>query len=457
MVNVHEFDRMQEKASSILSLAKKHGADQAEVIVSSTENIATRYGEGHITQNTMRNSLSFNLRTQIGSQVGIYGGTAANQDKLDQMIQDALMLVRYSAPDPEFPGFVEEQPRYIDLDRSIIEYSPDDISAAIKSVIDSAEQADTKIAAVAGSINYIANRTLMLNTFDVEARTEGSTISGIVNVAARIGENESRSSDSIAGLTLQDLEINDVGARVAENAVRGLDQKELDVGAYPSILGHSALMELMFHIGMATSSSMLINHQSPFKDKMGEQVFDKQISITDATADPTHFSSQKFDTDGEPSPDVRYIDQGIVKEYSYNRRNAKKLGVETNGKSVGGFAFFRAPSFDAGNKSEEELIASIDNGVYVNNLWYSNFVNMPEASITGLTKDGLFKIENGEIVGSLKNMRFTDTLFSIFKDAEPANNLKMKLHSTYGNLIGLAGKLPSIKVNSFNFSSKGKH
>jgi predicted Zn-dependent protease len=82
---------------------------------------------------------------------------------------------------------------------------------------------------------------------------------------------------------------------------------------------------------------------------------------------------------------------------------------------------------------------------------------MPEGSITGLTKDGLFRIKDGEIIGSLKNMRFTDTLFSMLKVAEPSSNINQKLHSTYGNLFGLAGKVPSLKLGEFNFSSKGKH
>lgn len=54
-------------------------------------------------------------------------------------------------------------------------------------------------------------------------------------------------------------------------------------------------------------------------------------------------------------------------------------------------------------------------------------------------------------------MRFTDKLTDFLGDAEPSSNLSMKIHSTYGNLFGLAGKVPALNLGSFNFSSKGKH
>lgn len=457
MVYVNSFDNLSELTKEILSEAKKQGAEQAQVLVFSNENIATRYGEKHITQNTQQNSVGFSLRTQIGEKVGIYGGTGASRDKLPEMITDAILLNKYSQPDPDFPGFLKEQPVYPEIDKKIIEISSDEMADSIKATIDNAVSFDSKVTAVAGNLNFNAGRTVLANSYGLEARSESSTLSGIVNVAANKGENESRSTLSVAGRTFKDLNVEAIGTTTAERAVLGLDQGDLDVGKYNVLLSQEAVIELMFHIGLATSSSMLLNFQSPFKDKMGEKVFDERITITDATDDISHYASQKHDFDGVPSHAVKYVDKGILKDFAYDMRNAKKLGVETNGRGAGGFAIFRAASFDPGNKTEEQLIESMDNGVYVSNLWYANFVNMPQGSITGLTKDGLFRIKDGQIVGSLKNMRFTDTLFSMLGDAEPSSNLSMKIHSTYGNLWGLAGKVPALKLGSFNFSSKGKH
>ena len=105
-----------------------------------------------------------------------------------------------------------------------------------------------------------------------------------------------------------------------------------------------------------------------------------------------------------------------------------------------------------GTKNEEEIIKSIDSGIYIVDLFYNNFVNPPEGLCTGLTKDGLFKIEHGEIVGSLTNMRWTDTIESIFKSVEIANNSIQIGGFFVGSTI-----TPSIKTDKFTFTSAGKH
>ena len=455
MAEIKTFDELAEFAKEILAESRAQGANAAQVQMYSSENIATRYGEKHITQNTLRSSTDFGLQVTVGSKVGNYFGTF-DKGMIKQMVNDAITLAKFSPDDPEFPGFVEEQPVYPKLESRMKEYAPMDISDQVKLAIESAD-INSQISAVAGNLNYTIGRTVLLNSYDVRAQREGSTLSGVVNVAATEGTGESRSSSTVAGVSFNDLHIEETAKAVAERAHRGLNQGEIEVGSYESIFGREATMELMFHMGLASSSSMLINYQSPFKDKLGEQLFDKRFTITDAVSDPDHYASQNFDNDGEPSRDITYIEDGMVKEFAYNRRNAKKLGVETNGRSVGGFALFRSPSIKPGSKSEEELIASIDNGVYITSLWYCNFVNMPDSSLTGLTRDGLFRIKNGEIVGSLKNMRFTDTMFSMYKDVEPGNDVLQKLHGTYGSIFGLAGKIPTLKLGAFNFSSKGKH
>lgn len=196
MVFVNSIEELSELAKEILSEAKKQGAEQAQVVIFSNENIATRYGEKHITQNTQRNSVGFSLSTQIGDKVGIYNGTGASKNKLSGMIADAIMLNKYSQSDPEFPGFLEEQPVYPDMDKKIIEISSDEIADSIKSTIDNAVSFDSMVTAVAGNLNYNAGRSVFANSYGVEVSTESSTLSGLVNVAAVKGENESRSTQS---------------------------------------------------------------------------------------------------------------------------------------------------------------------------------------------------------------------------------------------------------------------
>lgn len=114
MVDIKTFDELAEIAKELLSESKAQGADAAQVAVYSNENIATRYGEKHITQNTLRNTTEFQLQLQIGNKVGNYGGTM-HEDRIKEMVNDAITLARFSPDDPEFPGFIQKQPDYPDL------------------------------------------------------------------------------------------------------------------------------------------------------------------------------------------------------------------------------------------------------------------------------------------------------------------------------------------------------
>ena len=153
---------------------------------------------------------------------------------------------------------------------------------------------------------------------------------------------------------------------------------------------------------MGTSAESLVTHTSFLKDKLGAQVFDSNLTITDERNNPKHFLSSSFDSEGTPTKPIKFIDKGILKDYAYNRRLAKKLIDQdySNGRNLEGFGgempLFGSKTVQPGTKSEEELIKSIDSGIYVVNLFYNNFVNPPEGLCTGLTRDGLFKIENGK-------------------------------------------------------------
>ncbi len=437
----------------IIEEAKKQGADNSQVSISRIKNIGTRFGENHITQNVSRNTTEIKLITQIANQIGVFRGTLI--EDIPRMVNSALTLSRHSAADKDFPGFVEDQPTYRKAGRNNYQTNVDEISDTIKYLIDQTEVSDA-IRTVAGNIHYIQTETVNLNSFDVLAKNTGSKISAVINMAAYSGENESRSSARVAATNLEDLQMDKTAERVAQKAVDGLNQQDMDTGRYETVLGPDAVNALWMFMIQATSAEALITHRSFLKDKIGADIVDKGISVLDATDDLQHYANRRFDIDLVPSEPIKYIDSGVLKSYAYNRRTAGLLGVESNGRNSTGFAgeipLFQTGVILPGNRSEEDLISAIDDGIYITNLFYNNFVNAPEGTCTGLTKDGLFRIKNGEIIGSLKNFRWMDSILSIFRNAEAANNSVQT-----SSLFGGGFITPSIKVSSFNLSSKGKH
>ncbi|RMG30185.1 MAG: TldD/PmbA family protein [Methanobacteriota archaeon] len=449
-------ERLEELAKMILDKAKQMGADHAHVNIFTSEDIGTRFGENHITQNVYETSTGFFLKTQIGQKVSGYQGSNPNERNIDSMLEDALLLTKKSEDDTEFPGFISDQMEFPDLKVPINDFDPEDIASGVQSIVETAKNTDSKISAVAGNLRFVKSHLLMMNTNGVSGYRGNSWLTSVINVAATEGTGESRSTGRIAGRTIDALKLPEEAEQIASRAVKGLNQQEMEIGAYEAVLSPLAFSALWFFVAFATSSEGLITHSSFLKDKLGEQIFDSRLTAIDDTLNPDHLGARNFDSELVATNPIVYIEEGVLKDFAYNLRNAKKLGVESNGRNFQGFQgempLFTATTIKTGSKSEEDLIASVDDGIYISNLFYNNFVNPPQGICTGLTRDGLFRIKNGEIVHSLKNFRWTDSLQAIFKDTEPGNNPKQ-----VAGFFGGSAILPSIRVSHFNLSSKGKH
>ncbi len=451
-----EKDRLEELAKQILDLARQKGAEHAHVNVFSNISVGTRFGENHITQNVFEDQTSFFLKTQIGEKVSGYQGTHPTGKNLEAMIDDAILLTEKSSEDKDFPGFIDKQMDFKSLDIKVREYDPEDIASGVATIVETASSVSKKISAVAGNIRFIKSHFLMMNTNGVMGYRKQSSISSVINVAATEGTGEARSTGRVAGRSLDELNLEQEARDVAERALNGLNQQEMEIGTYEAILSPLAFNAIWGFVTFAASSEGLITHSSFLKDKLGEQIFDERLTAIDDTLNPDHLGARNFDSELVATHPLTYIENGVLKEFAFNLRNAKKLGVESNGRNFQGFQgempLFTATTIKSGSKSEEELIASVDDGIYITNLFYNNFVNPPQGVCTGLTRDGLFRIKNGEIIHSLKNFRWTDSLQEIFKEAEPANNSKQ-----VAGFFGGSSIAPSVRVGHFNLSSKGKH
>ena len=101
-----------------------------------------------------------------------------------------------------------------------------------------------------------------------------------------------------------------------------------------------------------------------------------------------------------------------------------------------------------GDSSVPEMIEETDKGFYINRLHYTNFVNRRLGAITGLTRDGLLYIENGEVVSAARNFRFTDNLTRFLKEVSLIGK---------DTESGVTTITPALKLNSFRFTGKSKH
>ena len=148
--------------------------------------------------------------------------------------------------------------------------------------------------------------------------------------------------------------------------------------------------------------------------RIGEKVFDEGFSLADDALDPRGFP-KAFDFEGSPKRRVELVRDGVLESVVWDRRTAALAG---GGQGTTGHAppstlrhwgpLTYALSVSGGEaESAEELAELVGDGIYVTRLHYLSIVNPREGIVTGMTRDGTFRIRGGRIADPLVNLRFT--------------------------------------------------
>jgi predicted Zn-dependent protease len=187
--------------------------------------------------------------------------------------------------------------------------------------------------------------------------------------------------------------------------------------------------------------------------KIGQQIVDPRVSIWDDGLDPAGIPTP-FDFEGVPKQRVDFIEKGVARGVVYDSyRAGKEEDKESTGhalpapNSMGPFPLntFFAP----GDATVEEMIESTERGVYVTRFHYTRPVEPTKLVITGMTRDGTFLIENGEIAYPVKNLRFTQSYLEALNNVEGIGR-EPQLLSGFSGLF--RSSIPALKLGGFNFT-----
>jgi predicted Zn-dependent protease len=177
--------------------------------------------------------------------------------------------------------------------------------------------------------------------------------------------------------------------------------------------------------------------------KLGERLLSESVTIT-SDPDDSAAPDQLFGEDGVPKRHTIWFDRGVAKNLSYSRFWAQKMGREpvprpSNFAMAGG----AVPVAD--------MIREVKHGILVTRLWYIRSVDPRTLLITGMTRDGNFLIENGEITRPARNLRFNESPVSALSKVEAVGPAELAVGSeSYGNVISV----PPLLIKAFTFSSK---
>lgn len=239
------------------------------------------------------------------------------------------------------------------------------------------------------------------------------------------------------------LKIQERTLAAINKAKRGRDVCELPPGRYPVILEPAAVVGLWSWLLWSLDAKAYEKGTSAFADKLGQPIVDERLSLQNL---PGHADllGIGFTDEGLPSDSSVWIDHGVLKQLSYDRFTAAARGVKT-------IPTLEAPVLSlAGVESErvQDLIKRTDRAILVTNFWYIRSVNPAELMLTGMTRDGTFLVEKGEIVSAVKNFRFHESPLRAFRRVEACTVPMEAVTSETGKML-----VPAMVLPEFHFSS----
>jgi PmbA protein len=232
----------------------------------------------------------------------------------------------------------------------------------------------------------------------------------------------------------------------ASKATVSLAPQDFAPGTYTVILEPPAFVDCLNNLyGLMDAGSVLEDQNSWMAGRIGKQIFSPNVTIRDDWSDPL-VAGQPFSADGSPTQKISLIEGGVPKAFVSSTYLANKFKIPNTGHD----GYPTNAIFMPGTKSREALIASVERGILVSRTWYTRLVDPREVVITGLTRDGVYLIENGALTKTLKNFRFYTSMLSALADCEFGDKLYLaESADTPGTLA-----VPVAKIAKFAFSAQ---
>jgi PmbA protein len=424
------------------------GADDAEALVIREAGGLTRFASSRIHQSTWREDVSVRLRLVVdGNRVGTATVHDTEPAAVAAAARRAAEVARTMPPDPGYPG-MPGPAVYAHAGRW------DEATAAT----DPAARADL----VAGVVRRLPAGVTAAGACEThELEVAVANLRGLRALDATTAARFSILADAGTGTgwaegaepCLADLDVAALGERAARKAVDGRDPRELAPGAYPVVLEPAAVATMVQFLGWLGFGAKAYDEGRSFLvGRLGQRVCSPLVTVVDdALAADT--IGVGFDFEGVPKRRVTLIDEGVAARLVYDFRAARQHGVEPTGHGL------PAPSAEGaypmhlamlpGGTPQAELVAGMEQGLLVTRFHYTNLVNLMETTITGMTRDGTFWVEDGRVRGAVRNLRFTQSILDALSAVRAVGaETELASEDGYG-----AARAPALAIDRFNFSS----
>ena len=445
-----EGKQAQELSQQVL---KRVGKDQAEVVLIFKEHALTRFANNSIHQNVSEINLTIYLRLLHGKRLGLASTNRQDPTTLEELVARARANASSSPENPNHPGLVEpmEYAAIECFDEATAAYSPQERADQVSIVCRLAREKGLN---ASGAYSTGNNGIAVANTNQVFAYH----VLTDADFQTTVMSEDSSGRAQASAWRVSALDPEAIGREAIGKAERGRNPRDIEPAEFAVVLDPYVtedLLDMLNLYGMGGQS--VLDERSWMNNRLGERAMSPSVNIWDNGLDTGGFA-MPFDSEGVPKQRVDLVSQGEVRGPVYDRSTAKKAGVTSTGHALPPFlpAYMRVIGplglnlfMSPGEASLEGMIASTERGLYITRFWYTRLVHPSDCIVTGMTRDGVFMIEKGELAYPVKNLRFTQSYVEALNKVEMIGNETRLLKSEYGSH---AKCVPALKLNGFNFT-----
>ncbi len=438
-------DKVRALTDQILALSK---ADQTEVSFNGTDSALTRFANSAIHQNVAESDTQIRVRVVYGKKIGVASSNDLSPDALKSTVETARAIAQLQRENPEFKSLPGPQPiepvsAFVE---STAQFSPES-RAQLVSIL--CKKAKEKGVVAAGAFSTGSFEIAIANSLGIFAYHQG-TVADLNTVMT------ADSGSGYAAVTHRDARQVNAEALAEEAIGKALKARHpitVEAGDYPVLLEEYAVTDLLDFMGSLSFSALAVQEERSFmKGHFGEKVMSDSVTLWDDGRAPDTVPLP-FDFEGVPRQKVTFVESGIARGVVYDTATAQKENKSSTGHSLPApnsfgpvpMHMFMAP----GTTRKLEAIKGVERGIWVTRFWYTRVVHPLQVIITGMTRDGTFLIEHGEITRPIKNLRFTTSYLDALNHVLAVGNETKLFRDDWS---GISRRVPAVLVDGFRFT-----
>ena len=446
-------------------------ADACGVSVGQSNQVQTRFARNTVTTGGDHNSIVVTVSAVKGNRVGRTSSNGFSDDELRKAVRSAEELASFAPPNPEFVAPLKPQkyPETPSFDAKTAAATQAAFAPGIKAAIEGATEKKLNAAgffqreavslAFGTSTGNSGHSDATLATYTLTARTADGTGSGWASTGSR---------------SLADIDGAAVSRVAIDKAVLSQKPRDLSRGEYTVVLEPAAVAGFITMIFDAFDARDAEEGRSLLTKKgggtlLGEKLFSEKIT---ARSDPFDARNAGLPWDGNilteipniggaffgvgggagmvgdfvPARKLAWIEKGVVKNLAYDRYWGQQKNVEPTPEAGSNLVI------DGEDHSVDDLVKSTERGLLITRFWYIRTINPQTVQVTGLTRDGVFMIENGKVAYPVRNFRWNESPARSLQNVEMLSRVE-RVPGFGGQGLGALAVVPGMKIRNFPVSS----